>query len=330
MQKTILLAVAAALLIGIGAFAGYSAGAQERRTLKTNQVARVGQHVITAEQLLERLWDVEKMMMAPDRRIKPALDTLVAERMLEAEATRIDPISGGQLKAREVQTEVDLMLAQARTQLEIDNKKLLADQRKAGQPEKPWTWDQWLELRLQMTPQEFDNLLRIRARNDLLKRMVIWYWFRSSHNIDVQVIECDNPTVMEDVQRRLAAGEDFSALAAAKSIHQTARQNSPGLLAEIVKGEGALPKVVEEQAWKMADGETSAPIKHDKSQFIVRRIATNKRIPNEAKFIDQRDDCLKAPNVGDKLFERWRNSVANSGLYAYEERLPGRDVQADE
>lgn len=330
MRKTVWIAATAVLLLGVGAFAGYTAGAQGTRTLKPNQVARVGENVITAEQLLQRLVEIEKLTLAADRRVKPALDTLVVERMLELEAARIDEATGGRLKPREVQAEVDLMMAEAKAGLAAENKKLLEDQRKAGQPEKPWTWAQWLEMRLQMTEKDFDAMLRIRARNDLLKRLVVWYWFRSSENIDVMLIQCNSEAAILDAEQKLATGTDFAALASAVSVHPSARANKPGLLAEIIRGDGSLEKPVDEKAWALNEGKTSSPISHGKSWYLVRRIGTNKRPPNVAKFIDQRDDLLKAPNVGDALFERWRMSVANSGLYAYEERIPGRDCAADE
>ncbi|MBE7491361.1 MAG: peptidylprolyl isomerase [Planctomycetes bacterium] len=325
----LMLAVLAAGAVA-GLAAGYQTGAQERRTLKANQVARVGQSVITAEQLVQRLVEAEKLLPATDRRVGPVLDLLVAERMLELEAARIDPITGGQIKPREIRQEVEAMMAQARALLEAENKKLLEDQKRAGQPQRPYTWGEWLELRLKITETEYDQLLQIRARNDLLKRMVVWYWFRSSRNINVMVIQCASEDAIKDVQQRLTAGEDMAMLAAARSIHGSARQNTPGLLAEIIRGDGSLPKTVDDAAWKLEDGRTSGIIQDGKSWFIVRRLATNRRIPNEARFVDQREDCLAAPNVSDALFERWRNAVANSGLYAYEERLPGRNAQADE
>lgn len=332
MRKLSLMAVAAAALVALGALAGYTAGAQDRRTLKPNQVARVGENVITAEQLIQRVVEIENLMMAPDRRVDAALDTLVVEQMLKAEAARIDEFTGGQLKPREVQVEVDAMLAQAKAKLEAENRDLVAQQRKAGQPERPWTWPEWLKMRLNMTETEFNQLLTIRARNDLLKRLVVWYWFRTSHNIHVLVIQTAGQEAIQDVQKRLATGEDFSVLASARSIHEASkRQNTPGQLNDVIRGDGSLPKAVDDAAWKLSNGQTSDPIAADDGTwYIVRRVATNKRVPNEAKFVDQRDDCLKAPNVSDQLFERWRNSVANSGLYAYEIRVPGRDnVEAD-
>lgn len=329
MRRTIVLSLSALLLLAAGLAAGYRAGAQDRRTLKPNQVARVGQSVISAEQLLQRLVEIEKLMMAPDRRVEAALNTLVVERMLELEAERIDEISGGQLKPREVQAEVDAMAAEAKKRLDAENRKLLEDQRKAGQPERPWSWAEWLERRLQMSPEDFESMLRIRARNDLLKRLVVWYWFRSSPNIDVMLIQCETQDAIRDVEQKLATGADFGALAAAVSRHPSARANKPGLLAEIIRGDGSLARPVDEKAWALKDGQTSAPVAHGKDWFIVRRIGTNKRVPNEAKFIDQRDDLLKAANVSDELFERWRSAVAGSGRYAYEERVPGRDVEAD-
>ncbi|MBX3474851.1 MAG: peptidylprolyl isomerase [Planctomycetes bacterium] len=330
MRNATIRTLAAALLLAIGILAGWQAGAQDRRTLKPNQVARVGQSIISAEQLLQRVIEIERIMVAPDRRVEAALNTLVVERMLELEAERLDEVGGGQLKFREVQVEVDAMLAQARKELAAENKRLLEDQRKAGQPERPWSWGEWLEKRLMMTEKEFDAMLRIRARNDLMKRMVVWYWFRSSQNIDVMLIQCETQDDILAAERKLAGGADFGALAAAVSRHPSARANKPGLLQQIIRGDGSLEKAVDEKAWSLKDGETAAPIAVGKAWYIVRRIGTNKRIPNEAKFIDQRDDCLKAANVSDELFERWRKSVANSGRYAYEERLPGRDTDADQ
>lgn len=330
MRKAMFKCFAAAVLLAAGGVAGYFAGAQDQpapivRTLKPNQVARVGESIITAEQLIQRLNEVEKLSyVRPDRRVEPVLDVLVAERMLELEAARIEATP----KPREVQQEVDRMLAQAKALLDEENKRRAQSQAKDGKPFTPYTWAEWLQNRLQMTTAEFEDMSRIRARNDLLKRLVIWYWHGATPNIDVMLIQCEKKERIDEVQKRLAQGESFSSVAGAFSEHMTRTQEKPGLISGVYKRDGTLEPKVDDQAWALKDEATSAPFQTERGWWIVKRVCSN--LVNERAFYDMRELLLAKPNVNDNMLLKWRSALASSGRYVYERRMPGWDCRADE
>lgn len=321
----------ALLALGLAGTVGFLAGAQDQpkrplRTLKPGQVARVGDSTITAEQYVQRALEYERTQDPANRVAARLLDSLVAERMLDLEAERLE----ARVKQRELEAEVTRMVDYYKELLASTNRELLESQRKAGQPERPWTWQEWLSERLQVTEMEFNATCARSARNTLLKRMVIWYWYRSSPNIDVLLIENRSKEKIEEAARRVAAGEDFATLVPKYSSHRSATQNIPGLFAEVIRGDGSLSPKASDTAWALADKATSAPFEEDGKWYLVKRLKSNSNPVNEAAFALQRDDCLRAPNVDANMFERWRNAVASSGRYAYERRMPGWDCEADE
>ncbi len=331
MPNWILRACLALVALCFAAGIGFFAGAQEQprrplRTLKPGQVARVGDSTITAEQYVQRVLEYERTQDPANRMAARLLDSLVAERMLDLEAERLE----ARIKPRELEAEVTRMVDYYKDLLESTNRDLLESQRKAGQPERPWTWAEWLRERLQVTELEFNATCARSARNTLLKRMIIWYWYRSSPNIDVLLIENRSKEKIDEASRRVAAGEDFATLVPKFSSHRSASQNIPGMFAEVIRGDGSLSSKASDIAWALKDKATSTPFEDDGKWYLVKRLKSNSNPVNEAAFALQRDDCLKAPNIDANMFERWRNAVASSGRYVYERRMPGWDCEADE
>jgi parvulin-like peptidyl-prolyl isomerase len=324
MRKLILLGVAIAAAMAFG----MTTGAQDtprpqQRTLKPNQVARVGEHIITAEQLLQRMTETERLSNGQPASVAAVLDVLRAERILEAEAARIE----ADLKPREVQAEVDSFLSRAKSQYEADAKEISREQERAKQPVNPPTWAEWLALKTGLTEGELTGLLRIRVRNDLLKRLVIWYWFASSTTIDARLIRCADKNKIEEARQKIAAGAGFDTLVIAYSDHPTSKQAKPGLVAQLVENDGTRPAEVGKAAWTLKDGETSVVIESGKAWYLVRRERTTPA--NEARFFDMRESLLARANVDDNMLERWRNAVIAGGRYVIERRLPGVDCDAD-
>lgn len=328
-MNTILRAGLALALITGAATAGYVSGAQNRpaatpRTLKINQVARVGENVITAEQFIERLMDAEKLMPGPERRAPDILNGLLMERLLQAEADRLE----ARIKPRERAAEVETLRQGLVSQLESENERIKAEQRRAGQPERGYTWEEWLRLRLEMSEHELITLLTIRADNNLLKRMVIWYWFQSTQNIDIMLMQFDSREDADSALKRLRDGEDFSNLARAVSKHPSARQAKAGVLSEVFASDGTLDPEVDAAVWALRDGQLSPPVQSGDAWYVLKRVKSNP--VNEAQFADMRDLCLARPNVPDNMLQRWRNNVSAKGTHVVERRMPGWDCRADE
>ena len=304
---------------------GYAAGAQEgpRRTLKPGQVARVGEQVITAEQLIQRMVESERMMGRPAG-VQGVLDVLTAEAMLHAEAARIE----ADLKPREIQSEVDRLVAEARQQFEEEARKLADQQSEAGAKPVELKWEDWLEKHTGLTEQEFLGLLRIKVRNDLTKKLVIWYWFESSATLDLGLVRCAKKETAQTVRQQAARGANFATLAAAHSDHPSARHSTPGRIAQVIEGDGTLLPAIDKAVWKLKDGEVSVAIETDEGWYVVKRERSTP--PNEARFFDLRESLLKKANVNDNMLERWRNAIARSNRYTWERRVPGLDCEADE
>lgn len=325
MKRKLLLCSA---VIAVFCLLGFGATAQDVarspvRTLKPGQVARVGESVITAEQLIQRM--VEAQRMPPYAvTVDGVLTVMLAERLLELEAARV----GADLKPREVQADVDKYYAQAQAEFEAEARELAAEQRRQKQPEVPLKWDEWLKLRTGLTDAQFTGLLRMRVRNDLLKRLVIWHWFVSSRTIDVKLIRCSRKDKVESVLQKISAGADFDTLVVAHSEMPNPNQKDPGRVSQVVANDGTLTAEVDKAAWELKDGAISGAIESEGAWYIVKRIQVS--IPNEARFFDLRESLLAKPNINDNMLERWRRAVTASGRYVVERRVPGVDCEADQ
>lgn len=166
-----------ALMIAVAAgAAGFAAGAQDKpkpieRTLKVNEVARVGQSVITAEDFIERLLEVERILYADRRNGGMVIDDLVAERMLELEAERI----GITVKPRETGDEEGELNKLWQGEFQRWNDEVVADQRKRGAKEQKKTWQEFLRDRFGMTDADYKRWLNVTAKRNLKLRLVVNY-----------------------------------------------------------------------------------------------------------------------------------------------------------
>jgi foldase protein PrsA len=303
------------------------AGAQDakpaERTLKVNQVARVSESVITAETLIERITEIERGLDPEARVAKAALDMLVAERLLELEADRLEAT----VKAREIGDEMAVIEKSWRDEHTRENEARLRNQRERGVPEDPESWEGWLQRRTGMKPAEFGAWLRPTAARNIRLRLVVGYWEKSSENAEAWGLRCENEKTANELRSRILKGENFSTLARGHSNESRSRDNG-GNLGSIWPRDGRLDSEVDTEFWKLKDGETSKPIKTEQGWWIVQRRATV--LANEAPFYELRESLIGMPNVDNNRFQAWRNAVASSGRYKYERRVPGWDCAADQ
>ena len=325
MRNTIL---AIGLCAATAGAAGYAVGAQgadkkTERTLEVNQVARVGQSVITAEQFIERLMKYEKTLPPQRRNSNTALDTIVAERLLELEADRLE----ARPKLREITLEREAIIADVDARFKRTNKELADHQKSRGLPEKGYTWTEFLRLAFDMTEPEFLKMAEDLARNRLLQRMVIGYWEMATVRSDCYGIYMQNKSTLEEVRKQLVAGADITSLAP-KHSEDKHSSDKKGFIGTVYPNDGSLERAVDEAFWKLEENQFSELIPVGDGWWLLQRRATY--VPNKAAFFDVREELLAKPNVDQRRIDRWRFAMASSERYAWERRMPGLDCIADQ
>jgi parvulin-like peptidyl-prolyl isomerase len=312
-------AAVAAVLAGL---VGFHAGAQSNRTLEVNQIARVGESVITAEQYIQGLVEAEQTKPRDDRVHRQVLDLLIAERLLELEAERLEAT----VRPRELREEVERLEEGLRHEYQAYRAELQRLARQRGQEEFNLTWEEFLARR-QMTDAQLQGMLRRIARQELLKRMLVGYWEESNERIVTHGVVLMTRREAEEVRARLIRGERIDVVARSLSMERRTREGG-GLVGTVWRNDMRLEPSVANALWELKDGEFSQPVRTENGWWIVRR--THTVLANEANFWDLREDLLKGPGVTPNRFIAWRHALASSDRYAYEERMPGVDVEADQ
>lgn len=325
MRNTFIALGICALTAGV---AGYVAGAQgaapkAERTLAVNQVARVGQSVITAEQFIERLMRYERTLPPQRRNSNTALDAIIGERLLELEAERLE----ARPKLRELTTEREAIIADVDTRFKRTNKELTDHQKNRGLPEKAYTWTEFLRLAFDMSEPEFLKMAEDLARTRLLQRLVVGYWETATVHSDCYGIYMQSQTKLEEVRKQLLAGADMKNLAP-KYSEDKHSSDKGGFIGTIYPKDGSVETVVDEAFWKLEDNQYSELISVGDGWWLIQRRATY--APNKAEFFDLREGLLAKPNIDQRRIDRWRFAMAASGRYAWERRLPGLDCIADQ
>ncbi|MCC6573024.1 MAG: peptidylprolyl isomerase [Planctomycetes bacterium] len=321
LNKWLVRAAGAIVISCVAASAGFIAGQGEPkptpppRTLKVNQIARVGSRIITAEDLIARIFDSEQAMVPERRNLEPALDYLVYVQLLEAEAERI----GCEIKPSEIDSIVTSQI----------------DQTKKGVKEKyggALSWEDWLKEN-NMTEATFKRYLEVRTRVVLLKRLVVNYHFDFEDSLECSHILVEKEKTAGDIHNELKAGAKFEDLAVKHSIDPGSAQKG-GRLPRYYRGDG-MEKQVEDTLWALSDEAYSKPVQSRYGWHIVKR---HKLVPgNKAKFFDRRGELLARPDIADDDvagksfgFHRWVRCVLARGDYKTERRLPGLDCEANQ
>jgi hypothetical protein len=317
------IAVAAAALV-VGLVTGINVGAQEvtdqgaESTLRVNQVLRVGDRIVTAEQLIARVWDFESSLKHEERVLTPALTYLRDATLLQIEAERL----GLEILEEEVERV---------TQDQLDRiKEELRRRTRGAMPYEEWLPQQGLNQ------EDFEQYVRDRSRIILLKRILV-NWFEQTHDFTeaahIIVSQRDRANELHRRLRETAPGrllERFEELAVQHSEDPGAGVNR-GRLPILYRDCGSVVDRVHETAWKLGDMEFSEPVRVEYGErsfyHIVLRIRT---FEQEAKDLaDMRAELAEADDVPDDRFNRWVRWVFNTQKYPVERRLPGYDTEPD-
>ncbi|MCC6466215.1 MAG: peptidylprolyl isomerase [Planctomycetes bacterium] len=300
--------------------AGYGAGAQNtppapKQTLQVGQVLRVGSRVVTAEDLVARIWDNESALPQDQRILAPSLNYLRDVAVLELEAER--------LQANVTTQEV----TDAATQ-QIERVKAEVKQKTLG----TITYEQWLQQQ-GLTKEGFENYVRDRSRVILLKRLLVTWFEETTESLEASHILVAKQSTAEELHKRLSAtpkaeqAAKFEELAVQHSTDPAAGVTQ-GRLPRIYRNDGALVQEAADALWKLSDGEFCAPVKTQFGWHLFRRSRTF--AGSAKKFAELRPELLKRPDVEDERFNRWVRWVFNTQKYEVERRLPGYDCKANE
>jgi hypothetical protein len=213
-----------------------------------------------------------------------------------------------------------------RADFERWNNEILREQRARGEEDRPLEWGDYLQRR-GLHERTLNEFLARTARANLLKRMVVGYWEVSTPRADAWGIFVRARREAEDMQARLLQGESFELLASRHSMDARTRERR-GLIGTVWPKDGRLDPALDEPFWKLEDGQTSGVIEVSDGFWIVRRKSSIRA--NLASFPEHRESLLHQPNVDANRFRAWQKAVSAGGRYAFERRMPGWDVRADE
>jgi hypothetical protein len=315
--------LAVTLIAALCLWAGFEAGAQrvppkgEANSLKPGQVIRVGDKIITAEELIARIWDFEGVLKPEERVLENSMSYLRDTALLDLEAGRL----GLSISNDIIEEESDK---------QIENIKGMVKARTRGM----MTYEEWLKQQ-GLDQASFEEYVRERARTIVLKRVLVRYFEETEPSIESKHILVRTLDLANNLHTRLKntpkdkLNEVFEDLAVLHSIEPAAGVTR-GKLPRVFEHDGSLVKPAADALWALKDGEFSEPVKTDYGYHIFKRDRTLK--PERRPLSAMKDELLKAqdrPNE-QEYFNRWVRWVFNTQGYVYERRLPGFDCKPNE
>ena len=315
---------AVAAVAGICLLIGYSAGAQEvpakgtPNSLQPGQIWRVGDQIVTSDQLVARIWDTQTLLKPEERTFDRELVYLRDTALLPQEAKRLGGLS---ITDAEVQAETHKQVSALKARIKEDSRGLV-------------TYEGWLEQQ-GMSPEEFEAYVFDRARIILMKRILVRYFEETEPSIDCSHILVKTRERAEDLHKRLKAAsadklnETFEDLAVQHS-EDPAAGITKGRLPRIYEQDGTLVTEAAEALWKLKDKEFSGAVKTEYGYHIFLRRETF--TPVRKPLAELRATLIKAetrPNEED-YFNRWVRWVFNTQKYKVERRVPGFDCKPDQ
>jgi foldase protein PrsA len=304
--------------------AGYRAGAQEVETkgtpnsLQPGQVMKVGDIVITSEQLLARIWDAEVMIEDASKRELPRELTYLRDNaLLELEARRL----GG----------LTFTEAERNAEKEAQIKVL-----KAGLKERTrgmLTYEDWLKQQ-GMSVEQFEAYLYERTPVILMKRVLVNYFEQTEESLDSSHILVETRERALELHKRLKGAKAEELVATFEDLAVTHSEDpgagvTRGRLPRVYRNDGSLVIEASDALWALKDGEFSEPVKTTYGYHIFMRRKTY--TPKKQTLGELRESLMKAQTRQneDDYFNRWVRWVFNTQKYKVERRLPGYDCNPD-
>jgi hypothetical protein len=306
---------------------GYLAGAQDKpkdeaakkpSTLEVGQVLRVGNRIVTAEDLIARIREAEYGVRDDQRLLISSLLYLRDAALFELEAERLGLV----LTTEEVES-----CAQG----QITFTKEAVKRRHQG----VLVWKDWLAQNYGMTEEQFEAYVRERAPVILRRRALVNYFLQTTEGIEVYHIllakQGEAEAVHDKLTKEPAATRNklFEDLAVKDSIDTTSNLNKGRVSSRVYKNAWYLePPTAEAALWALKDGEVTTPIKSRYGWHVFQRRQTY--TPQPRKFADMRDELLKATDPDPNTSNIWVLFVGNTQKYPIEQRVPGLDCKPNQ
>ncbi|MBZ0136701.1 MAG: peptidylprolyl isomerase [Planctomycetes bacterium] len=302
---------------------GFEAGAQrvpekgEQNSLKPGQVIRVGDKIITGEELIARIWDFEAVLPIEQRVLEPSMSYLRDTALLDLEAKRLELTLSDDIISGETQRQIDAI-------------KQMVKERTRGM----MTYEEWIKQQ-GLDQQGFEVYVRDRARIIVLKRVLVRYFEETEPSLEGKHILVKTLDLATNLHQRLKKtpkdklDEVFEDLAVLHSIDPGAGVTR-GKLPRIYENDDSLVKPAADALWELKDGEFSEPVKTDYGYHIFKRDRT--LTPKRRPLGEMKNELLAAKDRANEedYFNRWVRWVFNTQKYVYERRLPGYDCKPNQ
>ncbi|MBK9976017.1 MAG: peptidylprolyl isomerase [Planctomycetes bacterium] len=308
-------------LLAIAASAGFVVGAQEtpgqgnQTTLEVGQVMSVGGKIITAEDLIARVWDNESVLSPEKRVLVPSLTYLRDVALLDLEAARMGLV----LSPQEINDGTEQQLKTIREEVKRKSQGTL--------PFEDWLAQQGLTL------EAFEAYVRDRTPIILHKRVLVNYFKDNTESLEAWHILVKKEEDAKAIYDELKAlppekrRERFEELAVQKSIDGSSNLNK-GRIGRIFRNAATLVPEAEDAVWGIKDGEVTAPIKSTYGWHVFMRRQTF--APVVKPLAQVRAALMKATDVGEDDFNTWVRWAATTQKYKIERRLPGYDCKPNQ
>ncbi|MBE7491360.1 MAG: peptidylprolyl isomerase [Planctomycetes bacterium] len=308
-------------LVAVALGAGYTAGAQstpkkgEPNDLEVGQVMRVGSHIITAEDLIARIGDAERMLKPEHHLVAPSLAYLRDVALLDLESRRLGLVLSGE----EIETCTRQQIENVKAEIKRSSRGML-------------TYEQWLEQQ-GLTKESFETYLLERAPIILRKRVLVTYFSEVTQSLEAWHILVRNQSAAQaiyDELRVLAADkriQRFEELAVQKS-EDTSSSINKGRIGRIYRDSATLVPEAETALWNIKDDEVAPPVKSSFGWHVFLRRLT--LTPAAKPLAAERDRLMKAEDVKEDLFNTWVRHVGITQKYVIERRLPGFDCKPNQ
>jgi hypothetical protein len=203
-------------------------------------VATVGGTRIELEQLLGA-W-----LRRDGAGVRTLLDDLVLSRIVELEAARFGTELPPNLVRRALEKRRELLTEEAK---------------KAGEPD----LETFVERRLGLEPERYFAGLERELAVDLLASRVVRAWLLTSERAEVRVISVKGQEARDRVQAKLAAGQDFAAVAT--ELSEDPSKEEGGRMTPVVRGESALARL----AFATPLGEVAGPL-DERGRYLFMKV----------------------------------------------------------
>lgn len=166
------------------------------------------------------------------------------------------------------------------------------------------TVDQFIERRLGLDPETYRVRVRAEKLVDLLAERCVRAWLFENERAELRVIVLDAADAVDEVRRRLAAGEDFAELARELSIEDSAADG--GRMPPVVRSNLPLARL----AFATPVGEVGGPIvEQDRTLFLKVDARPTALKGTWAEIGQAVEASLKSTSIEDPEYWQWKDAM---------------------